>query len=114
MITDRKPILDEKFMKWKGIDRTEIEWHPVIDPEKCTGCGMCVTTCGRNVFDFDKEKNKSVVARPLQCMVGCTSCQIWCVFNAISFPDKEYVRDLIKKKGLLKKAKEELQKKLLK
>ncbi len=58
-----------------------------------------------------KKKNKSFVARPLQCMVGCTSCQIWCVFDAISFPDKEYVRDLIKKKGLLKKAKEELQKK---
>lgn len=73
---------------------------------------MCVTSCGRNVFDFDKNKKKPIVARPNNCMVGCTSCEVWCVFNAISFPDKQYVRDLIKKKGVLKIAKKQLNEKL--
>jgi NAD-dependent dihydropyrimidine dehydrogenase PreA subunit len=103
---------DEKFSKWKGIPREEINWNPKIDENKCTGCGMCITSCGRNVFDFNKEKNKSVVARPLQCMVGCSSCESWCVFNAISFPDREYVKELIKKKRILEKAKKELDEKL--
>ena len=107
-----KPILDEKFAKWKGVDRTKIKWNPMIDEKKCTGCGMCITSCGRNVFEFDKEKNKSVVAMPNNCMVGCTSCETWCIFNAISFPDKQYVKDLIKEKGLLKIAKKELKEKL--
>jgi NAD-dependent dihydropyrimidine dehydrogenase PreA subunit len=105
-------MTDEKFAKWKGINRNKIKWNPKIDEKKCAGCGMCVTSCGRNVFDFDKEKNKSVVARPNNCMVGCTSCETWCIFNAISFPDKQYVKDLIEKEGLLKVAKKELNKKL--
>jgi NAD-dependent dihydropyrimidine dehydrogenase PreA subunit len=104
--------LDEKFAKWKGVPREEIKWNPKIDEKKCTGCGMCITSCGRNVFDFDKEKNKSVVARPNNCMVGCTSCETWCIFSAISFPDKQEVKDLIKKKGILKIAKKELNEKL--
>lgn len=100
--------MDEKFAKWKGIDRSEIDWNPKIDESKCTGCGMCVTSCGRKVFDFDYEHNKSVVARPHQCMVGCKSCEAWCIFDAISFPDKKYVQDLIKEKNILTKAKEDL------
>lgn len=28
---------------------------------------MCVTSCGRKVFDYNTEKRISVVARPLQC-----------------------------------------------
>ncbi len=104
--------MDEKFSKWKGVDRTKIDWHPTIDESKCTGCGMCVTSCGRNVFDFDREKNKSVVARPYNCMVGCTSCETWCIFDAISFPDRQYVKDLIKENGLLEVAKKELEEKL--
>jgi NAD-dependent dihydropyrimidine dehydrogenase PreA subunit len=100
--------LPEKFTYWKGIPRQEINWHPTIDESKCVGCGMCVTTCGRNVFDYDREKRKAVVARPLQCMVGCTSCQVWCVYNAISFPDPQYVKDLIKKRNVLATAKKEL------
>ena len=100
--------LDPKFAKWKGVDRSTIKWNPAIDKDKCVGCGMCITSCGRNVFDFDKEKNKSIVARPNNCMVGCTSCETWCIFNAISFPDKQYVKNLIKEKGLLTVAKKEL------
>ncbi|MCD6449847.1 MAG: 4Fe-4S binding protein [Thermotogaceae bacterium] len=101
--------LKPEFAYWKGIPREEIIWHPIIDENKCTGCGMCITSCGRNVFDYDWKERKAVVARPLQCMVGCTSCQVWCVFNAISFPDSQYVKDLIIKRKVLTLAKRQLE-----
>ncbi|WP_297446348.1 4Fe-4S binding protein [Desulfurobacterium sp.] len=101
--------MDPKFAYWHGIPREEIEWNPTIDESKCTGCGMCFVSCGRKVFDYDWERQKAIVARPLQCMVGCTSCQVWCVFDAISFPDPQYVKKLIKEKGILKKIREKLQ-----
>lgn len=99
---------DDKFAKWKGIDRKKIEWHPTINLEKCVGCGMCVTTCGRKVFDFDWAKEKSIVAKPNNCLVGCTSCESWCVFDAISFPDRNIVKNFIKENKILLKAKQEL------
>lgn len=104
--------LPEKFAKWKGIPREEIDWHPIIDEDRCVGCGFCFTTCGRDVFDYDKERKKAIVARPLQCMVGCTSCEIWCIFDAISFPDKKVVRDFIKEKKIIPQVRKELEKKL--
>ncbi|KXS49067.1 MAG: 4Fe-4S ferredoxin [Halanaerobium sp. T82-1] len=100
--------LDKKFAKWKGIDRTEIDWAPEIDEDKCVGCGMCVTSCGRNVFDYDWDQKKAVTASPLQCMVGCTSCQTWCIYDAISFPNPDYVKELIKNKNVLAGVKKEL------
>ena len=90
-------MLDPFFSKWHGIDRTTIEWGPKIDPEKCTGCGLCVVTCGerRNVFGYDVEAKKAVVMAPLHCMVGCDNCAMGCLWDAITFPDDtEYVRRL--------------------
>jgi len=103
--------LPEKYAFWKGVPREEIDWHPYIDKSKCTGCGMCVTSCGREVFSYDKKDNKAIVANPLYCMVGCTSCKTWCIFDAISFPDSQYVKDLIKKRKLLSLAKRQLEQK---
>ncbi len=109
-MNEKQALLDSKFAYWKGIPREEINWHPSIDPSKCVGCGMCVVSCGRNVFDYDWEKRKAIVSRPLQCMVGCTSCEVWCIYNAISFPDPQYVKDLIREKKVLRLVLEELEK----
>mgnify|MGYP005862930509 CR=1 FL=1 len=98
----------DKFAFWKGIPREEIEWAPMVNSNKCVGCGMCITSCGRKVFDYDKQNKKSLVARPLQCMVGCTSCRTWCIYDAISFPKPQYVKDLIKEKGILAKVKHQI------
>jgi NAD-dependent dihydropyrimidine dehydrogenase PreA subunit len=103
-----KDQLDEKFAKWKGIPREEIDWAPIIDRSRCVGCGMCVVSCGRNVFEYDVVENKAVVARPLQCLVGCSSCENWCVYNAISFKDPQYIKDVIVQRNVLKLVKNEL------
>ena len=111
-MNEKQAALEEKYAKWKGVPREGIRWNPTIDDTKCVGCGMCVTTCGRDVYGFDVEKKKAVVAHPLQCLVGCTSCEAWCVFGAISFPDKQRVRDFIKENKILVTAKKQLDEKL--
>ena len=45
-------------------------------------------------------------------MVGCTSCQVWCIYHAISFPDPDDIKNLIKKRGVLKLAKKQLKEKI--
>ncbi|NCB40631.1 MAG: hypothetical protein EOM80_17865, partial [Erysipelotrichia bacterium] len=34
---------NHQFDQWKGLPRESIDWHPIIDENKCVGCGMCVT-----------------------------------------------------------------------
>lgn len=57
---------------------------PVIDPEACTGCGVCVNTCPKKVLQLltkdalcyvpcsNREAGKAVSN---VCKVGCISCQ---------------------------------------
>jgi NAD-dependent dihydropyrimidine dehydrogenase PreA subunit len=58
--------------------REQINWHPTIVPERCVECGLCATSCGRNVYAFDYEANKPVVVAPQACMAGCTACATIC------------------------------------
>jgi Fe-S-cluster-containing hydrogenase component 2 len=51
----------KNFAEWHGIPRKKINWHPIIDENKCIGCGMCVTTCGRGVFRYDYRNKKSKI-----------------------------------------------------
>ncbi len=78
---------DPKFLKpWHGIPREEIHWNPTVVEDACIGCGTCVTGCSRLVYRFDYACKKSVVADPLNCMVGCTTCANTCPTHAIRFP----------------------------
>ena len=93
---------------WHGIPRSEIRWHPSVVSERCVGCGMCVTSCGRGVYAFDSDANKPVVKAPEMCMVGCTTCATICLQDAIEFPSRGYVRGLIRSRKLLRQSKDML------
>jgi Na+-translocating ferredoxin:NAD+ oxidoreductase RNF subunit RnfB len=56
---------------------------PIVDREKCTACGKCVTVCPKNLFSIVPESQKLFVAcKSLQlgekakkeCRVACTAC----------------------------------------
>lgn len=95
-------------MAWlTGYPRENIDWFPTIDPEKCVKCGMCMN-CGRNVYEWTEDG--PIVARPYECVVGCTTCANLCLGNAITFPDIQYVREIYKKEGIWAKVKRQLEK----
>ncbi|MEX2160094.1 MAG: FAD-binding oxidoreductase [Dehalococcoidia bacterium] len=86
---------DPKYTKpWHGVLREAIEWHPTVDVNACIGCGTCVTGCSRMVYRYDFDNRKPVVADPLNCMVGCTTCANTCPTHAISFPSLDTVFQL--------------------
>ena len=90
---------------WHGIPRTQIQWFPTVAVEGCNGCGLCATSCGKNVYAFDYEANKPVVVAPESCTVGCTTCAALCTQDAIEFPSLGYVHQVIKKNKVLTQAK---------
>ena len=93
---------------WHGIPRKNIDWYPVIEPELCIGCGICVLGCGRQVFKFDYENNVPIVADALNCLVGCTTCENTCPQHAIGFPPMSYLHKIIKKRGVIQHSRTEL------
>jgi len=53
---------------------------PVIDLDKCTGCGQCVSSCPQGVLEM--KEGKAHVANPDSC-IGCKVCESVCPTGAI-------------------------------
>jgi ferredoxin len=56
---------------------------PIIDPEKCDGCGLCVSVCHCNALAI---VNKIItIIETVECD-WCTDCEAVCSTGAISCP----------------------------
>ena len=54
-----------------------------INPETCTGCGLCVLACPVDVIRMDAVSAKPVIAYPRDCQV-CYLCEDDCPTQSIS------------------------------
>jgi len=81
---------------YMGIPREKIPWAPRIDPEACIGCGECLETCPNGVYVLNEQENKMEIANPENCVVLCDKCAGFCPLDAISFPDKEQLKQRLR------------------
>jgi len=78
---------------------------PIVDKEKCTGCGKCASACPKNVIEMIRPEahvavycnslDKGAVVRKI-CKVGCIGCGICvkqCPHGAIKMKDNLAVVD---------------------
>jgi NAD-dependent dihydropyrimidine dehydrogenase PreA subunit len=56
-------------------------YQPVVDVEKCIGCGECVEVCPVDVYEL--RDGKSVVVMEEDCL-GCESCIEVCEEEAVT------------------------------
>jgi NAD-dependent dihydropyrimidine dehydrogenase PreA subunit len=94
---------------WHGIVREEIPWYPTVNAEECIGCSLCYVSCGRSVYEM--ENNKSIAAKPYNCMVGCSTCATVCPTQAIIFPSRDLIWKLEREHKIFKIVREEAKEK---
>ena len=84
---------------YTGLPRNEIDWFPRIDQERCKPdeCNFqCVKYCPFGVFGKVGDGVVKVV-KPYECNVGDESCSFVCPFDAISFPTREELKQMLRK-----------------
>lgn len=67
-----------KMSKWIPVQEKFIE----IDPDKCTGCGRCVTICAAECFKM--VEGKATVSNLDNCF-ECYACAIVCKPGALQW-----------------------------
>lgn len=56
-----------------------------IDPERCTGCGWCVSACPLDLLSLEPQgwSKRAVLGEAARC-TGCHLCERRCPFGAIA------------------------------
>jgi len=84
---------------YTGLPRIEIDWYPKINPEKCKPevCNYhCLNFCPFSVFGKNGD-GKVEIQHPYECNVGDESCKFQCPLDAISFPSREELKEMLRK-----------------
>jgi len=64
---------------------------PVIDPQKCDGCGLCVGVCHLNALAI--VNYIITIIETVECD-WCTDCEAVCLTGAISCPFEIVLQEL--------------------
>lgn len=68
--------------------REKFPWFPTIDIDLCRKDLQCLNACPHDVFEWDPQSGRPIVAHWLQCSPGCNICVENCDTGAISLPSK--------------------------
>lgn len=59
------------------------------DVNKCIGCQMCIDICPMDVFRYNSELKKSVIAYPDNCQ-SCAQCFYNCPTGSLKMANDQY------------------------
>ena len=69
----------------------KITYGPKIDYRFCNGCGQCYEDCPMDVFGWDEEEKRPIIAYPAECRICCI-CEVDCPEMAIDVGFPLHVR----------------------
>jgi len=78
------PLFHSEWVTWtqeRGLTKGPGRFKVAIDPEDCTGCGICIDVCPRGVYKLDSKK---AVVSDIEKCENCTACFKQCPEKAIS------------------------------
>ena len=62
---------------------TDTEWMPIIDRDRCNGCGACISDCPTGALGW--QDGKAALLYPALCIYRAT-CEEICPQGAITLP----------------------------
>ena len=84
--------LEGVSMLAKPAEFVKNNYHAVLDPEKCVGCGKCGVRCKTEAIKMKPEKNSKKInatAIDLNRCIGCGVCVVACKSGALTLEKKE-------------------------
>lgn len=64
------------------------------DLNTCIGCRNCINACPMDVFRFDEEKNKSIIAYPENCQ-ACGMCFYVCLGDSLQISLQNHMYPIV-------------------
>jgi len=61
----------------------ELKAQPIINLQRCTKCGLCVSGCPENALEMTDRGPR--LRQPIRCSY-CTDCEALCPIGAIRTP----------------------------